>query len=289
MSRIVIFFATTLLLTIGCGKSDSGSDTPPPSIETKVTTETLLGTWQVQEVEYTDGKKLSGYPTEAQNCIKKSQFIFSKTTLTDILYTYDINEKKCEEEQGTLLYTLEGNSLFLTVESEKFHYGTVTIKDNTLSIALNEKVQQNTGTRTIVCKKVSTNAEAPAEKKATAIVSVSENIGNEISVAIAERSFLAGGSVVILEEESFVQGKAFLDVKEYIGKELYFILQNKSTRENVSDEVKKLITEGDNAVSLVYNAKVYTANITVNQNNAPLANQKVYALNDISISVHSKQ
>ncbi|WGU67729.1 hypothetical protein QIU18_04205 [Capnocytophaga canimorsus] len=61
MKKIVSILTIFLLVLTNCGKSDNGSDTPQaPSApqNVTVTTETLLGTWQLVELE-TEGRKIS--------------------------------------------------------------------------------------------------------------------------------------------------------------------------------------------------------------------------------------
>ena len=75
--------------------------------------------------------------------------------------------------------------------------------------------------------------------------------------------------------------KVAIDVKNYIGKKLYFIV--KVGNKIVSDVVEHTITEGDNAITITLKAiPVTAAKITVTKNGSPLQGEEVYLLDVIT-------
>lgn len=130
----------------------------------------------------------------------------------------------------------------------------------------------------------------PAEKKATAVVTVTATgiALTEVQVVLSETSFAPVNGVVKLtntqEKDLTTDGKASFDVKNYIGKNLYFAVRIKATKEVISSEVKKTIAEGDNAIAISAVKKEVGAKITVIRDGKAAANEEVYALNPIEVA-----
>ena len=98
--------------------------------------------------------------------------------------------------------------------------------------------------------KTSSNSTAPAAKKATAKITVS-GVTNGVKVIVANSTFKS--SHVAVKEATVSNGTATIDVSEYIGRKLYFIVQKDN--EYLSTEVEKTIAEGDNTIALTATAK----------------------------------
>lgn len=128
-----------------------------------------------------------------------------------------------------------------------------------------------------------------AEKKATAVVTVTATgiALNEVQVVLSETSFTPVNGVTKLvntqEKDLTADGKTSFDVKNYIGKDLYFAVRVKTTKEVISSEVKKTITEGDNAITISAVKKVVGAKITVYRDGKAAANEEVYALSSAEV------
>lgn len=283
MKKIVSILTIFLLVLTNCGKSDNGSDTPQaPSApqNVAVTAETLLGTWQLVELE-TEGRKISqstdADDKKAWQCGKQGTIAFSSTIIKVTRYALN-DDDLCEKDELYNKYVVKNSKIYGLDENNKEVYlFTVSITGDQLTLS-------EDGNKDKLFYKKSSNVQptAPVEKQATVEVTVTgsslDNVKVEVLRQRQERVFEE------VDEGNLVGGKVSLDVKKYIGSELYFVLKNKNTDEEVSERVKITITEGKNVVALVYASKVYTANITVTQNNAPLASQKVYALSGVEFS-----
>ncbi|GET47155.1 hypothetical protein RCZ01_24570 [Capnocytophaga felis] len=264
---------------IGCGKSDNGSDTPEaPSTpqNVSVTAETLLGTWQLIEAEK-DGRKISQSTDvdekKSWQCNKQGTIAFSTTIMQ--ITRYKLYGDLCRKDQLYDKYVVKNSKIYgLDKNNREVYLLTVSIAGDQLTLS-------REGEKDKVIYKKSSNVQptAPVEKPATVEVTVTGSSLDNVKVVVREK--ISERVYENITEGNITSGKFSFDAKKYIGKELYFVLRNKTTDEDVSAEVQKTITEGSNAVSLIYAVKVYTANITVTQNNAPLANQKVYALSGI--------
>ena len=109
-------------------------------------------------------------------------------------------------------------------------------------------------------------------KKATAKITVS-GVTNGIKVIVANSTFKS--SHVAVKEATVSNGSATIDVSEYIGRKLYFIVEKDN--EYLSTEVEKTIAEGDNTIALTATAKDYTVKIKVVSNGTAVSGKKVYA------------
>lgn len=282
MKKILSILAGFLLLIVGCGKSDSGSDTPtpPPTPQNvTVTTETLSGTWQLIEAE-TEGRKLS-QSTDAEEkkswaCNKQGTIAFSATLMK--ITRYALDNGTCQKEDFYDKYVVENSKIYVfDKNNKKVYLFTASIVGDELTLSEDGKKDK------LIYKKLSSQQPtAPAEKQAAAEVTVTgaspENVKVKVFEQIQERVFQE------VAENDLVGGKVSIDVRKHIGKELYFVLKNKTNDEDVSERVKITIAEGKNTVSLAYAPKVYTASITVTRNNTPQPNVKVYALSGIEAS-----
>lgn len=283
MKKIVSILTIFILVLTNCGKSDNGSDTPQaPSApqNVAVTAETLLGTWQLVELE-TEGRKISqstdADDKKAWQCGKQGTIAFSSTIIKVTRYALN-DDDSCEKAELYNKYVVKNSKIYGLDENNKEVYlFTVSITGDQLTLS-----EDGNKDKLFYKKSSTTQPTAPVEKQATVEVTVTgsslDNVKVEVLRQRQERVFEE------VDEGNLVGGKVSLDVKKYIGSELYFVLKNKNTDEEVSERVKITITEGKNVVALVYASKVYTANITVTQNNAPLANQKVYALSGVEFS-----
>lgn len=115
------------------------------------------------------------------------------------------------------------------------------------------------------------------EKKAVAKITTTgvEHTGAEVLFSETADGTSVKGHATI------AGGKADLDVKDYIGKKLYFIV--KVGNKIVSDVVEHTITEGDNAITITLKAiPVTAAKITVTKNGSPLQGEEVYLLDVIT-------
>ncbi len=129
-----------------------------------------------------------------------------------------------------------------------------------------------------------------AEKRATAVVTVTATgiALNEVQVVLSETSFTPVNGVTNLvnpqEKDLTADGKASFDVKNYIGKKLYFAVCVKTTQEVISSEVERTITEGDNAIAISAVKKEVGAKITVYRDGKAAANEEVYALGSAEVN-----
>lgn len=115
------------------------------------------------------------------------------------------------------------------------------------------------------------------EKQAVAKITTTgvEHTGAEVLFSETEDGTSVKGHATIENR------KAAIDVKNYIGKKLYFIV--KVGNKIVSDVVEHTITEGDNAITITLKAiPVTAAKITVTKNGSPLQGEEVYLLDAIT-------
>ncbi|MFK8282908.1 lipocalin-like domain-containing protein [Capnocytophaga cynodegmi] len=283
MKKIVSILAIFLLVLTNCGKSDNGSDTPQaPSApqNVAVTAETLLGTWQLVELE-TEGRKISqstdADDKKAWQCGKQGTIAFSSTIIKVTRYALN-DDDLCEKAELYNKYVVKNSKIYGLDENNKEVYlFTVSITGDQLTLS-----EDGNKDKLFYKKSSTTQPTAPVEKQATVEVTVTGSSLDNVKVVVREKK--SERVYENIAEGNITGGKFSFDAKKYIGKELYFVLRDKTTDEDVSAEVQKTITEGSSAVSLTYATKVYAANITVTQNNAPLANQKVYALSGVEFS-----
>ena len=115
------------------------------------------------------------------------------------------------------------------------------------------------------------------EKQAVAKITTTgvEHTGAEVLFSETEDGTSVKGHAAIENR------KVAIDVKNYIGKKLYFIV--KVGNKIVSDVVEHTITEGDNAITITLKAiPVTAAKITVTKNGSPLQGEEVYLLDAIT-------
>ena len=115
------------------------------------------------------------------------------------------------------------------------------------------------------------------EKQAVAKITTTgvEHTGAEVLFSETEDGTSVKGHAAIENR------KVTIDVKNYIGKKLYFIV--KVGNKIVSDVVEHTITEGDNAITITLKAiPVTAAKITVTKNGSPLQGEEVYLLDAIT-------
>ncbi|WP_298826986.1 hypothetical protein [uncultured Capnocytophaga sp.] len=115
------------------------------------------------------------------------------------------------------------------------------------------------------------------EKQAVAKITTTgvEHTGAEVLFSETEDGTSVKGHAAIENR------KVVIDVKNYIGKKLYFIV--KVGNKIVSDVVEHTITEGDNAITITLKAiPVTAAKITVTKNGSPLQGEEVYLLDAIT-------
>lgn len=115
------------------------------------------------------------------------------------------------------------------------------------------------------------------EKQAVAKITTTgvEHTGAEVLFSETEDGTSVKGHAAIENR------KVTIDVKNYIGKKLYFIV--KVRNKIVSDVVEHTITEGDNAITITLKAiPVTAAKITVTKNGSPLQGEEVYLLDAIT-------
>ncbi|MDO4880518.1 MAG: hypothetical protein Q3983_04490 [Capnocytophaga sp.] len=276
---ILAIFCLSILVTISCSK-DSGGDTPNTNgnangggntnttTTTAVTTDFLKGTWAVLEYEQ-DGTKFSTNTTYAKdwNCIKQEVLSFAETEFVFDLNKYDEDAKVCVAGYLHQTYTLKDNKITLS-NKETFQVS----KDGD-NLHLYFDIEGNKVHYTL--KKTSSSVAAP--KTATAKISVT-NPRNGVTIQYSKQP-LKNTQVIFLEEEKeLINGKVEFEVTEYIGKKLYFIAKEEG--KNVSEQIEKVITAGDNAISITLTEKRETkATISVVKNGIPARGEEVYALN----------
>lgn len=293
MKRLSTFFTVLSLIAltiIGCSKDDGGSDnngnnsgngtgnsngnSNTGQAVTAITPDFLNGTWSHVEFEY-DGVKFSNnanHQTE-WNCVKKGSFVFTKNQVTLITNQYDDEDNTCTENRGTFNYTVENGKVYLVVQGKKELLDITKAGDN---IVVSIKDEDGKTTKRTLTK-TSSNSTAPAAKKATAKITVS-GVTNGIKVIVANSTFKS--SHVAVKEATVSNGSATIDVSEYIGRKLYFIVEKDN--EYLSTEVEKTIAEGDNTIALTATAKDYTVKIKVVNNGTAVSGKKVYAATSLS-------
>lgn len=293
MKRLSTFFTVLSLIAltiIGCSKDDGGSDnngnnsgngtgnsngnSNTGQAVTAITPDFLNGTWSHVEFEY-DGVKFSNnanHETE-WNCVKKGSFVFTKNQVTLITNQYDDEDNTCTENRGTFNYTVENGKVYLVVQGKKELLDITKAGDN---IVVSIKDEDGKTTKRTLTK-TSSNSTAPAAKKATAKITVS-GVTNGIKVIVANSTFKS--SHVAVKEATVSNGSATIDVSEYIGRKLYFIVEKDN--EYLSTEVEKTIAEGDNTIALTATAKDYTVKIKVVNNGTAVSGKKVYAATSLS-------
>ena len=293
MKRLSTFFTVLSLIAltiIGCSKDDGGSDNKGNNsgngtgnsngnsntgqAVAAITPDFLNGTWSHVEFEY-DGVKFSNnanHQTE-WNCVKKGSFVFTKNQVTLITNQYDDEDNTCTENRGTFNYTVENGKVYLVVQGKKELLDITKAGDN---IVVSIKDEDGKTTKRTLTK-TSSNSTAPAAKKATAKITVS-GVTNGIKVIVANSTFKS--SHVAVKEATVSNGSATIDVSEYIGRKLYFIVEKDN--EYLSTEVEKTIAEGDNTIALTATAKDYTVKIKVVNNGTAVSGKKVYAATSLS-------
>lgn len=290
LSTIFTVLSLIALSIIGCSKDDGGSDnngnnsgngtgnsngnSNSGQTVTAITPDFLNGTWSHVEFEY-DGVKFSNnanHQTE-WNCVKKGSFVFTKNQVTLITNQYDDEDNTCTENRGTFNYTVENGKVYLVVQGKKELLDITKAGDN---IVVSVKDEDGKTTKRTLTK-TSSNSTAPAAKKATAKITVS-GVTNGIKVIVANSTFKS--SHVAVKEATVSNGTATIDVSEYIGRKLYFIVEKDN--EYLSAEVEKTIAEGDNTIALTATAKDYTVKIKVVNNGTAVSGKKVYATDSYS-------
>jgi len=293
MKRLSTFFTVLSLIAltiIGCSKDDGGSDnngnnsgngagngngnSNTGQTVASITPDFLNGTWSVIEFEY-DGTKIS---TDANyrdmwNCIKQTTYVFTKTQFTINSSQYDTDENTCKRNTASFNYTVANNKLSFMEGSSKTESDLAKEGNNfTLSIKDDEgKTQRFTLAKNNSNGNNGGNNNETA-KKATAKITVS-GVTNGIKVIVANSTFKS--SHVAVKEATVSNGTATIDVSEYIGRKLYFIVEKDN--EYLSTEVEKTIAEGDNTIALTATAKDYTVKIKVVNNGTAVSGKKVYA------------
>ena len=290
LSTIFTVLSLIALSIIGCSKDDGGSDnngnnsgngtgsgngnSNSGQTVASITPDFLNGTWSVIEFEY-DGTKIS---TDANyrdmwNCIKQTTYVFTKTQFTINSSQYDTDENTCKRNTASFNYTVANNKLSFMEGSSKTESDLAKEGNNfTLSIKDDEgKTQRFTLAKNNSNGNNGGNNNETA-KKATAKITVS-GVTNGIKVIVANSTFKS--SHVAVKEATVSNGTATIDVSEYIGRKLYFIVEKDN--EYLSTEVEKTIAEGDNTIALTATAKDYTVKIKVVNNGTAVSGKKVYA------------
>lgn len=290
LSTIFTVLSLIALSIIGCSKDDGGSDnngnnsgngtgsgngnSNTGQTVAAITPDFLNGTWSVIEFEY-DGTKIS---TDANyrdmwNCIKQTTYVFTKTQFTINSSQYDTDENTCKRNTASFNYTVANNKLSFMEGSSKTESDLAKEGNNfTLSIKDDEgKTQRFTLAKNNSNGNNGGNNNETA-KKATAKITVS-GVTNGIKIIVANSTFKS--SHVAVKEATVSNGTATIDVSEYIGRKLYFIVEKDN--EYLSTEVEKIIAEGDNTIALTATAKDYTVKIKVVNNGTAVSGKKVYA------------
>ena len=290
LSTIFTVLSLIALTIIGCSKDDGGSDnngnnsgngtgsgngnSNSGQTVAAITPDFLNGTWSVIEFEY-DGTKIS---TDANyrdmwNCIKQTTYVFTKTQFTINSSQYDTDENTCKRNTASFNYTVANNKLSFMEGSSKTESDLAKEGNNfTLSIKDDEgKTQRFTLAKNNSNGNNGGNNNETA-KKATAKITVS-GVTNGVKVIVATSTFKS--SHVAVKEATVSNGSATIDVSEYMGRKLYFIVEKDN--EYLSTEVEKTIAEGDNTIALTATAKDYTIKIKVVSNGAAVSGKKVYA------------
>ena len=293
MKRLSTFFTVLSLIAltiIGCSKDDGGSDnngnnsgngtgsgngnSNSGQTVTAITPDFLNGTWSVVEFEY-DGVKFSNNANYRNmwNCIKQTTYVFTKTQITINSSQYDTDDNTCKRNTASFNYTVTNNKLSFMEGSSKRESDLAKEGNNfTLSIKDDEgKTQKFTFSKS---NANGNNGGSNNEiaKKATAKITVS-GVTNGVKVIVATSTFKS--SHVAVKEATVSNGSATIDVSEYIGRKLYFIVEKDN--EYLSTEVEKTIAEGDNTIALTATAKDYTVKIKVVSNGTAVSGKKVYA------------
>ena len=290
LSTIFTVLSLIALSIIGCSKDDGGSEnngnnsgngtgsgngnSNSGQTVAAITPDFLNGTWSHVEFEY-DGVKFSNNTSHQTewNCVKKGSFVFTKNQVTLITNQYDNEDNTCTENRGTFNYTVENGKVYLVVQGKKELLDITKAGDN---IVVSIKDEDGKTTKRTLTK-TSSNSTAPAAKKATAKITVS-GVTNGVKVIVANSTFKS--SHVAVKEATVSNGSATIDVSEYIGRKLYFIVQKDN--EYLSAEVEKTIAEGDNTIALTATAKDYTVKIKVVNNGTAVSGKKVYAATSLS-------
>ena len=290
LTTILTVLSLIALTIIGCSKDDGGSDnngnnsgngtgsgngnSNSGQTVAAITPDFLNGTWSVIEFEY-DGTKIS---TDANyrdmwNCIKQTTYVFTKTQFTINSSQYDTDENTCKRNTASFNYTVANNKLSFMEGSSKTESDLAKEGNNfTLSIKDDEgKTQRFTLAKNNSNGNNGGNNNETA-KKATAKITVS-GVTNGVKVIVANSTFKS--SHVAVGQATISNGSATIDVSEYIGRKLYFIVEKDN--EYLSTEVEKTIAEGDNTIVLTATAKDYTVKIKVVSNGAAVSGKKVYA------------
>lgn len=290
LSTIFTVLSIIALSIIGCSKDDGGSDnngnnsgngtgsgngnSNSGQTVTAITPDFLNGTWSVVEFEY-DGVKFSNNANYRNmwNCIKQTTYVFTKTQITINSSQYDTDDNTCKRNTASFNYTVTNNKLSFMEGSSKRESDLAKEGNNfTLSIKDDEgKTQKFTFSKS---NANGNNGGSNNEiaKKATAKITVS-GVTNGVKVIVATSTFKS--SHVAVKEATVSNGSATIDVSEYIGRKLYFIVEKDN--EYLSTEVEKTIAEGDNTIALTATAKDYTVKIKVVSNGTAVSGKKVYA------------
>lgn len=286
MKKNYTFLAAICLataFTVGCSKSDDSTSSTQTQTQTgggqtgggqqqsqnAVTTDFLQGTWKVEDVAINNVKLSTS--TEAAHqallkCYKLGNFSFSKT---EVSIWADRGEECNPTAPKKSAYTLQGDNL--TIGDLK----TKVSKEGDFLVLTTTEAGKTTKE---YFKRINTTYTpvASSEKQAVAKVTITGTQVAGSKVLFYDQDPRPGG-ITNKGIKEITNGKVDFDVKEYIGKKLYFVVMDPRTNRFLSELVEHTITEGDNAISIALRAIQPTgAKITVTKDGSPLQNQDVY-------------
>lgn len=275
--------------TVGCSKSDDSTPSTQTQTQTgggqtggeqqqqnTVTTDFLQGTWKVEDVAVNNVKWSTSTEAAVQatlKCYKLVNFSFSKTEAS---IWADRDEECSPTAPKKSAYTLQGDNL--TIGDLK----TKVSKEGDFLVFTTTKEGKTTKE---YLKRINTTYTpvASSEKQAVAKVTITGTQVAGSKVLFYDQDPRPGG-ITNKGIKEITNGKADFDVKEYIGKKLYFVVMDPRTNRFLSELVEHTITEGDNAISIALRAIQPTgAKITVTKDGSPLQNQDVYFVTGVQL------
>lgn len=272
--------------TVGCSKSDDSTPSTQTQTQTgggqtggeqqqqnTVTTDFLQGTWKVEEAEEEGVKYSTSTETAIQrewNAFKSTAFVFTNSELSIVEKYYDEPTRTLVNRTTKFSYTLDKGKMQLSGTDNSAIERVVTREGDKFIMKITN------GGKTTKLTLVKGTPNEAVQKQAVAKVTITGTQVAGSKVLFYDQDPRPGG-ITNKGIKEITNGKVDFDVKEYIGKKLYFVVMDPRTNRFLSELVEHTITEGDNAISIALRAIQPTgAKITVTKDGNPLQNQDVY-------------
>lgn len=292
MKKNYTFLAAICLataFTVGCSKSDDSTSSTQTQTQTgggqqqqnTVTTDFLQGTWKIEEVEKEGIKYSTSTEVAIQrewNAFKSTAFVFTNNELRTIEKYYDEPTRTHVNRTTKYSYTLDQGKMKLSGTDNSVTERVVTREGDKFVMKITAE-----GKTTKLTLVKGTPNEA-VQKQAVAKITITGTPVAGSKVLLYDQDPRPGG-IANKEIKEITNGKADFDVKEYIGKKLYFVVMDPRTNRFLSELVEKNIVEGDNEIAITVAIQT-GAKITVTKNGTALQNEEVYFVGESSTLIY---